>query len=515
MPTSMFGLASQVDMGTQLSNEERLAQVESQLQALLLWKKTILAALEEDFRRSSTGISRRKTVDVIPSKLKSQPWAIHNPAEIRLLEKDDRVAITPFDETVVAELEDVTSQPLSVIPAQPHLWAPHDKAQRILDVLETYGRHIQPDGEGNCKWLGRERCFAHVAQHVKDQRPVRMILPSFPWKSINRVEKVIGALPDLGEELALERLNALCVDIGKVYEHGAEIHIATDGLVFNDVVGISDDDTWEYSVALMDMAAKKGFTGIKLLRVMDILGYTDGKSPLTKDQYLSLVNKSRAELESQFGNPDKDIRHMIETDKDTLMTYRGFIRFLETDLRHSPVAAHARSGHHYRRIVKEVAMKMMMRAESFTKIIQAKCPNYVRLSIHPSSGTVKLSVPLLIEKNNPKGFPRTPWHSSIAVGLDGSYRAVHSKNVEDTHELVMKNGKPWCFREKSDLFDLGSDVEVEHVYPCGLVVRPLATRIGDTRLNQAAVEKLAKLASMQPVKLVGFIDRPHILKCER
>ena len=42
-----------------------------------------------------------------------------------------------------------------------------------------------------------------------------------------------GALPDLGEELALARLHNLCEDIGKVYEHGAQVTIATDGLVFN------------------------------------------------------------------------------------------------------------------------------------------------------------------------------------------------------------------------------------------------------------------------------------------
>ncbi|KAK4120749.1 hypothetical protein N657DRAFT_542630, partial [Parathielavia appendiculata] len=381
-------------------------------------------------------------------------------------------------------------------------------AHKILDVLQSYGKHTEADGGDNHKWLGREKFLPPVEQYVRSQQSIKMILPSFPWKSVNRVDKVTGALPDLGEELALARLNAICVDIGKVYEHGAEIHIATDGLAFNDVVGISDEDTWEYSVALLDMAAKKGFKGIKMLRVMDFLGHTDPRTPLTKDQYLSLVAKSRAELESQFGGSDKEVRHMIETDNDTLLTYRGFIRFLETDLRHSPVAAHARSGQHYRRIVKEVAMKMMMRAEAFTKIIQAKCPDYVRLSIHPSSGAVKLSVPLLVEKSNSRGFPRTPWHSSVAVALDGGYRSVHAKDVRETHDMVFKDGRPWCFRERSDLFDFGDDVEIEHLYPCGVEIRPRANavRAGEARLDPAAEEKVVKLAALQPVRLVGFAN---------
>jgi len=268
------------------------------------------------------------------------------------------------------------------------------------------------------------------------------------------------------------------------------------------------------------MAAKKGFTSIKLLRVMDFLGHTTPSAgPLTKSEYMTLVSKSRAELEAQFGNSDKEIRHLIETDNDTLMTYRGFIRFLETDLRHSPIAAHARSGQHYRRIVKEVAMKMMLRAEAFTKIIQATCPDYVRLSIHPSSGAAKLSVPLLVEnKGNPSaggcGFPRTPWHSSIAVAVDGGYRSVHAKDVRDTHELVMKEGRAWCFRERSELFELGEDVEIEHLYSCGIEVRPraAASQAGEeARLSPSAEEKVRQLAALQPVRLVGFADAPQLL----
>ncbi|EFQ36191.1 pyoverdine/dityrosine biosynthesis protein [Colletotrichum graminicola M1.001] len=392
-------------------------------------------------------------------------------------------------------------------------------AHKILDVLEVFGRHIIPEGHENHEWLGRKIFHPRVEEYVKKKESVKMIIPAFPWKSINRTDKVTGALPDLGEELALARLNDLCVEIGKVYTHGAEVHIATDGLVFNawllilesDVVGISDDETWEYGATLMDMAAQKGYTGIKLLRVMDFLGLTKEDEPLTKETYMELVAESRATLEAQFGDPDKDVRAMIDTDNDTLMTYRGFIRFLETDLRNSPVAAHAKSGHKYRKVVKEVAMKMMMRAESFTKIILATCPDHVRLSIHPSSGAVKLSMPLLEEKHNPDGFPRTPWDSSIAVSLDGGYRSLHAKDVRDTHDLVMKDGRPWCFREKSELFDLGKDVEIEHLYPTGIEVRPRADHEEDVKLDEAAREKLVKLAKLQPVNIVGFENAPKFI----
>ena len=99
-----------------------------------------------------------------------------------------------------------------------------------------------------------------------------------------------------------------------------------------DLVGITDEDTWEYSAALMDLAANKGFHNIRLVRIMDLLGLTKGKET-TKEVYLDTVSACRKELESQFGKPDEAVREMIQTDPDTLLTYRGFIRFLETDLR--------------------------------------------------------------------------------------------------------------------------------------------------------------------------------------
>ena len=126
-------------------------------------------------------------------------------------------------------------------------------------------------------------------------------------------------------------------------------------------MGISDDETWDYSVALMDMAADKGFRNIKVVRVMQLLGMTSDE--MTKQQYLDTVNACREELAAHFGRHKETIRDMIRTDKDTLLTYCGFIRFLETDLRYSPIVPQGLSGSKYRKIVKEVAQGMMNRAE--------------------------------------------------------------------------------------------------------------------------------------------------------
>lgn len=170
-------------------------------------------------------------------------------------------------------------------------------------------------------------------------------------------------MPDLGEELALGRLNQMCEDVRAIYPLGAQVWLATDGLVFDDVVGIPDEDTWAYSEGLMQIAQVRGYAeNIKLFRAMDILGYTAGRK-LDWALYSSLVQQCRDELLANYGRTEEEVRTMMKDDTDTLLTYCGFIRFLESDLKYSKIASDATSGHKFRKCVKKVAIQMMIRAE--------------------------------------------------------------------------------------------------------------------------------------------------------
>lgn len=400
--------------------------------------------------------------------------------------------------------------PVTLLPAA----YDHDQlASNILDIVQRYGQHLAPaDGEGkhSGEWLGKPLFVGKVKTQLEQGQAIRLILPAFPWKSVNKVDKVTGILPDLGEELALYRLNQMCEDIKTVYPPGGRVFIATDGLVFDDVVGIPDDDTWAYGEGLIEMARKHGLQNIRLHRVMDILGYTEGKT-LDKKLYLSLAKRCREELLARYGRTEAEVRQMMKDDPDTLLTYCGFIRFLEGDLRFSPVTAatKANSGQQYRKTVKKVAIQMMIRAESFTKLLQAHCPDYVRLSIHPSNGSVKLSFPLIVQGNG--NFPRSPWHSSLAVAADGSYSTVHSSDVRDTHDLVLRDGRGYYFREKSDLWDFGDDnVVLEPRYPNRMLVLPARADLdGAKMLSAAQLQKLAALRAAHtagPVEVVGFAN---------
>lgn len=72
-----------------------------------------------------------------------------------------------------------------------------------------------------------------IGQFVSTGLRVLACLPAFPFKSANKLYKVLGSLPDKAEELALERLNNLCMRIQEVYKPGAEIVIISDGITYN------------------------------------------------------------------------------------------------------------------------------------------------------------------------------------------------------------------------------------------------------------------------------------------
>ena len=101
----------------------------------------------------------------------------------------------------------------------------------IVDVLARY-RHVDETNPTK-PWGAKAKFLAQVEGFVSKQQAVAMSLPAFPFKSPNKVTKVLGTLPDKGEEVALSHLEGLCLAIRDVYEPGAHVHVVSDGLMYN------------------------------------------------------------------------------------------------------------------------------------------------------------------------------------------------------------------------------------------------------------------------------------------
>ncbi|KAJ5688866.1 Pyoverdine biosynthesis [Penicillium macrosclerotiorum] len=384
-----------------------------------------------------------------------------------------------------------------------------EMAVEILKIIERYGVDYEKNG---ASWKGLESFVPTVIERVKRQEPIRMILPAFPFKSPNARDKVLGTMPDFGEELALAHLNGLCENIRQVYKPGADVYISSDGLVYNDILGVPDETVWDYGEKLRQMAVEKGLHHVKFIRLFELLEHPwfQTTSPeAAKAFYLAHASCLRRELMFVFGDPNFNADEAIKTDNDTCLTYRGYIKFLTKDLAHQDdtqtLSKRARE-----KQVAQIARQMIIRGKMFAAAIKANRGDYVRLSIHESAGEKKLSVSLVPQIRGALGF--TPWHASVAIGLDGSYRTVHAEDVRDTHDLIYKNGQPYFFREKSEIFDWaenGLAVKFEHLYPCGVIIRPADIDHVNPPPSISAIpmHKVRKISNiMSPVVLRGFTE---------
>ncbi|KAK2798374.1 hypothetical protein FQN51_007774 [Onygenales sp. PD_10] len=376
----------------------------------------------------------------------------------------------------------------------------------IVSILEAY--RMAPKEKLKDPWLAKEKFLLLIKEHIEAGDVIPMVLPAFPFKSPNKSFKVLGYLPDKGEEVALAHLNGLCKSIGEVYNKGARIDIVSDGLMYNDLLGIPDDKVWAYGQALRKLAVDTGCTNINFVRLVHLLGESEMGEPLSKDQYLRDASWFRTQLHERNIPENFDVSAQILQDLDTTLTYRGYIKFLEKDLDDGTVHDASISKRQIKKRHEETARNMIVRGKSFAIAIAKGFAKSIRLSIHPSTEATKISIAITPQS---EGVVMTPWHSSLVRSVDGSIRMAHAGSVPAlTHELIFEHGRPSYFREKSPLYDWGDvDVDFQYTYPSGIVISPRNKNTGQhiARVDMAKVKALAELCS--PVVLKGFFDGPN------
>ncbi|KAL8904139.1 MAG: hypothetical protein Q9207_003463 [Kuettlingeria erythrocarpa] len=306
-------------------------------------------------------------------------------------------------------------------PASDEISAATQTSAEILDIVLEYALNKFNDSMERIA-AGRPKFLWVIDRFVKVGAQVEMCLPAFPFKSANKVDKVFGILPDKAEELALERLDTMYL------------------------LGISDRDTWAYGQALRAMAVQKGFNHIDFSRLRDLVSFPLPEK-LEEITYVANATNFRRFLFNQYGQDDLDIDHEIATSPDTQMTYLGYRRFLESDLRYIFPLGKGRSNHSYKKDIKYLAKQMLTRGYAFAGAVKSAYPHHLRLSIHRSTGEHKVSMGLL---NTKTGFT-TPWHCSVALMADGEWTSATMADFQKDPkmEIVCEDGRPSYFQEKT------------------------------------------------------------------
>lgn len=301
---------------------------------------------------------------------------------------------------------------------------PDETSLRVLRLLRTYRRSPL---EGDRCAAGRpcgacqDEHLGSIARFVRRGEPIQFALPAFPSKSPN-TKKVLGDLPDLGERLALSFLHRLCCHIQDIYPPGARMLLCSDGRVFSDVVGVSDEQVSSY---------QRGIAGeIERLNAHTITLFSLDEVDLRARSW----DESRSHFVAEYGEDMAEIRREIKSDPDALRMYQGITRFLVEDAGDFTGTRSA-----LQRECRKRAYELIRRSRAWGSLVGAHFPDAIRLSIHPQScGSQKLGIRLL---ENAGGW-LTPWHNVI---VDQAGRFVLMKRAEAEEagaELVYAQGRP-------------------------------------------------------------------------
>ena len=116
------------------------------------------------------------------------------------------------------------------------------------------------------------------------------------------------------------------------------------------------------------MTAQKGFDRIDFSRLRDLVDFPLPEK-LEEITYVANATNFRRFLFNKYGKDDIDINHEIVSNPDTQLTFLGYRRFLESDLRYIFPLGKGRSNHAYKRDVKYLAKQMLIRG--FVSILQS------------------------------------------------------------------------------------------------------------------------------------------------
>jgi pyoverdine/dityrosine biosynthesis protein Dit1 len=108
------------------------------------------------------------------------------------------------------------------------------------------------------------------------------------------------------------------------------------------------------------MALRKKFGFINFSRMRDLLDFPMPKK-MREITYVANCTNFRRLLLNRYGKPDLDIDHEIATDPDIKLTYLGYKRFLESDLKYIYPQGAGRTGNEYKRDCKYLAKQMLIR----------------------------------------------------------------------------------------------------------------------------------------------------------
>ncbi len=295
---------------------------------------------------------------------------------------------------------------------------------QLLNVFNNFRMTPTPADEFETK--GKSLLINKIDAFVDSHQPLSFVMLGYPFKSANERDKVLGKLPDFAEEVSMQNFAEFQKQVQEVYQPGVRFNIVNDGLVFNDLLDISDNTVHEYKEASAEMGK------IAPMVWHDLNTFYTGND----------LSSKRNSLMQQFGISETELEHRILMDMNVNFLYKGMIRFMNEELAIKEFPSRSQQ----QKAAKLLVRQMMQRNEAYSNLVKDEFKSYIRLSMHPSTNNGdKYSIKLI---PGDKAF-RSPWHCALYVNDQGEYETVHKKEAEAMGlELVTKNNQPYYYKSK-------------------------------------------------------------------
>ncbi|KAH6662358.1 Pyoverdine/dityrosine biosynthesis protein-domain-containing protein [Halenospora varia] len=243
------------------------------------------------------------------------------------------------------------------------------QTQSTVNLFDKLLRHIG----ANDQWeLGGRDYFASRVEHFTSRGlPCEFCLPAFPCKSSNQ-DKVMGIVPDKGEEMGLLKLHNFVRGIEEIYPPGAKVWIISEVHVF------SDCSESPYTLIAKDQNSNNGVGFQSLVDLFDLKNASIPSSDVTGqlnipgiNHYLETALEEKAELcrrilMSGCQSDSSALRSRIDSrDPDILALYQGF-------------------SSQRKKLSIRASFEMIM---AYSNLVELVFPNHVRLSIHAHSNS--------------------------------------------------------------------------------------------------------------------------------
>ena len=257
----------------------------------------------------------------------------------------------------------------------------------ILATLSDYRRPFKDTDADTGEFSDKIR--QQVEKYVAKGEPIRLVMPAFPDKSVCR-GKTLSNKADKAEELSIKHFLKMADAISDKYTPGVKIVIYSDGGVFHGMrhENYTTEDRLAYAEKLKAIIKNAGGEGT-----------------------IELLDSENLDL-SAYQEPEKALKQRIDKpqtldDENVKKLYMGQKTFWREELyKLEPTtgknAVKRRAG--------KMALDITAGSAAFSRYIDEKEPDAVRLSCHPKHPS---SDKIGVWFNEGKS-PATPWHNAAA-----------------------------------------------------------------------------------------------------